>query len=702
MFDRPIRNCLPLAALCAALLSATAGGQVDAPAQTPPSADTRAMYRVQHAIDALEAGDAQAALRHLDKALAEAPQRSLARHAAQIMQGQLTGGFDERMSSWRNRQVADRVVLVPDERSFIAAVEQWTDDTFWPVLIEEAWFAPIFVAAFDPARVVRWDAPDEQPKEVEFDLEAAFKQAIVRQNESVRLQLGAAAPGLVVVDPAGLQRAGGLALAHGRGQPLAAHQPEKAERDTLNHEQASKINAAIMAEADKWNVLSEDAWCGITLAGPYPYRYNPPQPDDPKAPKPPGGPYALDDLLGRTSQGVRLAVVGRLTGGPAQSAYMAMCSLFLRPAHFLLADDYSRRNADNFVAYRMTDAARLLQRRLRITHLHGKLVNLRRFRDAVGPGSTVDMVWLNSSGGSKNWAFGGGGTPLDIPMGKALAYHVIHSYSAANVWDEQTIGGRAIAGGGYWYFGAIHEPYLNAFVPPTALALRAMAGTPLAFAARHLPGHPMYRPWKTMLIGDPLFSLRVSPATRVQADAIAGAQVVAAREGEPLIARFRDAALSGDPAAVRYAAQALQTPDELSNGDLLLAAVTIHNAGAGAALSTVQPDVAARHPLVKQMVEEHTVDLLDRQLRTDRIDLAQETLVRYFRIAADKKAVNGRLKRYMVEMAKSGREAQAISWLREQAKRELPKPARAAIGDMIRQIDQPTPATQPADEQQPE
>ena len=51
--------------------------------------------------------------------------------------------------------VVNRVVIVPDESTYLDEISRWSLAGRWPVLIEDSFFTPMFVRAFKPESVVR-------------------------------------------------------------------------------------------------------------------------------------------------------------------------------------------------------------------------------------------------------------------------------------------------------------------------------------------------------------------------------------------------------------------------------------------------------------------------------------------------------------------------------------------------------------------
>jgi hypothetical protein len=85
---------------------------------------------------------------------------------------------------------------------------------------------------------------------------------------------------------------------------------------------------------------------------------------------------------------------------------------------------------------------------------------------------------------------------------------IIHSFSATDPNDPQTIAGRWLANGAFIYFGAMHEPFLQSFRPPMQVAGMIAEGLPLGAANRRSPPEPFGQPWRLVYLGDPLFRLQ--------------------------------------------------------------------------------------------------------------------------------------------------------------------------------------------------
>jgi len=481
---------------------------------------------------------------------------------AQAMRALAREEFGAARKKWEQRKVLDIVVLAPNLASFANAIACWTEKAFFPVLLKEDLYAPRFIAAFKPAFVVlapeaaataelapetiretifkSWSGADSSP-----DSGPSARLQAGRSVEHLRerlKELGFAASGVVFSDGASGETAGGLALAAGRFQgfeflpvpKIGQGNDERSAKagDELPRPAAFALARDVLAGLKRWGLPDGAAWSYVTLAGAYPYRYAGGQ-DGYKF----GKSYALDDLLGRNENLVRIAPAGRLLGDAARSAYQAACSLFLKPESALLFNTYGTNPRSIWGAYRTDFAEAQWKDRLAITHLKDKDAAIETFRARVFPWNKTQLIIINSSGGATDWSVGsGGGTTDDFPVGGPVAIHVTHSGSAANPYDPDTLAGRAIWGGAFFYFGSVAEPFLSAFQPPRYFAPRIAAGAPFAAAFRQRTGQYFGYPWRLMIVGDPQFCLRKEPAKRQPFDpgkspiAKAGAKVLPCAE----------------------------------------------------------------------------------------------------------------------------------------------------------------------------
>ncbi len=90
---------------------------------------------------------------------------------------------------------------------------------------------------------------------------------------------------------------------------------------------------------------------------------------------------------------------------------------------------------------------------------------------------------------------------------------MIHSFSAADPTDPQTIAGRWLSQGAFTYFGAVNEPFLHAFRVPGLVAELVAAEVPLVAAFRQGESETFGFPWRLCYLGDPLYRLQNATIT---------------------------------------------------------------------------------------------------------------------------------------------------------------------------------------------
>jgi len=459
-----------------------------------------------------------------------------------------------RHSTGPRRRVVDQVCLVPDVPSFLEAISFWDERQFFPILIDSpAWVLP-FLRAFRPARVIRF-ARSASPTAVSALTEAqsrgmssdAVWQSALRaltkawSRPPVSAAPGAAdtdgsaaqstrgPPGLVLTAAESPMFAGAIALAAGRFQGILRVEPPASGRtrsdgldraarldDVLSLEDAwqfaKEIEARVAVAGVKYDKLGDD--CDfLTLAGDWPYRYR-----VERARGTARGIYALDDLIGRRLDPDgedwmertrhRWAYVGRLLGDPPSSVARAMAALFLQPTSVLLWNTFD--GGMPWSDYEMSRAAGRLRGNLMVPeaveHRGGRRANLTSWHRVVSPFNRFGLVLVNSSGGPRQFAIEGGpGRPADLPPGLPVIVSMIHSFSAADLTDQETIAGRWLAQGAYVFYGSVNEPFLAAFRRPVLVADLLAAGIPFVAALRQGEFEAFGHPWRLIYLGDPLY-----------------------------------------------------------------------------------------------------------------------------------------------------------------------------------------------------
>lgn len=665
-----------------------------------------------------------AALKLLNDLLNSNPDPIIQRPAL-LLKNQITDTFSSRQYAWLNRTAVETVLLVPNESSFIAAINNWPDDRFYPILIEDAWFAPMFIRAYKPKQVVRWSLPltnttqKNNTSDTDKLIQTNLANTIEKHNQSIqRRDTKIPPPGLVVIDTTSTLRCAGLALALGRNQPAFISQSPWKHSRIIKSSELAMTNQKIMPMMMYWMLPQPDSWCALTLAIDLPYRYKFNKIEFDKLHnslkkvwnKPNGVPglqnlFATDDFLGRTPNSTRLAVVGRLTGNPTQSIYQAMCSLFLQPSNILLFDNYSSKT-NFFGQYKLHHTANILSKTHNTKLVEKELVLPAMLRKLTRPHSPYDMLWLNSSGGGYyfNLAKQAHGHPDDIPLNTPASYYVIHSGSAVDPYNPHTIAGRAILGGAFWYFGSMSEPFLMAFMRPTGMAHKTLAQTPLAFTTRQLPHNPIYYPWKLFVVGDPLYTIRKQPAKRSNDRPPLNSTPLPAplplnspltnpptKSSNPLppSQQLQLAALHNLHISPQLALDTLAQPDSATPSQLARAAWSLATQHQFKPLADLPTKTINAHPIVKAMVWRALIYQINTHLADNDTTTAQIYITRALQLALERETLTTLLQKWYSAMTNTNQQTKATDFLNDQTAKKLPHFAKQAIKKTL----EPSPTT---------
>jgi hypothetical protein len=415
----------------------------------------------------------------------------------------------------RQVPVVPLLVVVKDADSFVQAIGRWSLKGRFPVLIDDDGSVRShenigrFARAFKPEKVLRWSSGNggdfkANAALIDAAIARAFgqegsKQPVVADAKTdlkaVFKSVDLVPPGIVVANPEDPAWVGGFALAAAHGQPMVWL--NKLPRDidgTLSRSQFDTIDVQIQKAAQatgySWSGQADDIEA-VTLACNIPITTQGDQKD---------ALTATTDLIGRSS-GNRWAWTGQLPGNAGQSAYMAMCSIFLQPTDAYVFDGYE--NTKDFAKYDGTAAGQVLTKLgLKTTVVDEPNGSEKEWRTRVAKnGLLADLVLVNTMGNKEFFQLRPGTCRAgDVPfLTRPSAVHFIHSWSARYIGARETVAGRWLERGAYLYFGSTQEPYLQAFHPTPTVATRVSAA-PWAAAVR-LDGGPA---WKLAVIGDPL------------------------------------------------------------------------------------------------------------------------------------------------------------------------------------------------------
>ena len=416
-----------------------------------------------------------------------------------------------------NIPTVNRIVLVPDEATFLAAIQKWNLKGNWPILIEDKKYAPMFLERFQPEEIVRLPSIKQQlPKgqklqQLMLSSAAAAWDATDTQTLKTKwTQLGWEPPGVVIASENDPARSAAVALAAAHGEPLVFLEGNFGKpNDSLNNTQWKtlqiKIQKAVESTGYFYSQLG-DAIDTITVVRQLAVKYQSPKNKDEQ--------LAVTDGLGRHPNGERWAAVGWIYGSEVRSIYQAMCAIFLDSQTAMLYDSYPKEG--NWAKYEMEEAASGLKSiGVNVELVQQPEASLQLWRSLASIPWRFDLILMNSKGYPKSFQVGNGDASVDdIPkLQFPAAIHMIHSWSAADPDDANTVAGRWLQNGAYAYIGSVSEPLLSAFIPPKIMIDRLKREAPFLIAARQLESPP----WKVATIGDPLMSIakprqRVPPA----------------------------------------------------------------------------------------------------------------------------------------------------------------------------------------------
>lgn len=434
--------------------------------------------------------------------------------------------------------VLSQVVLVPDGATYLDEIRQWTIDRRWPVLIEDDHFTPLFLQSFAPERVFRRASIGALPP-VEARaaaIEGAAAHAWTPGAASMKEALagrGVPSIGVVLYDPADPAWPAAVALAAGRGQvlvPLTGNWG--APNDQLDPDRTTAlcdaVRDAVAGTGLAWNGLGDEV-DAVTICRSMAGKGTPGERIEfasPFGPARRNEPIATTDAVCRIADGRtprRWAIAGWIFGSEARSAYAAMCSLFLVQKSAWLNDCPAYPSNAGVRQYEVGEATSLLGKSgFAAETIRFAPGGVAAWRKRAAAGWSTDLQFINSMGNVDTFTIlqDHDAKVREIPaIGRPMGLHMIHSFSLAAPESPICVGARWLDHGVFAYVGSVHEPMLNAFVPPALVAQRIAVGVPLLVAARWLEGEGD-RCWRVQTIGDPLWT----PSPGLLRGAIAPAQ----------------------------------------------------------------------------------------------------------------------------------------------------------------------------------
>ena len=395
---------------------------------------------------------------------------------------------------------ARAVILVPDAPTFLQVIQSWNFERRYPILIEDDHYTALFINQFQPQEVIRLSSIN-QPFLI--DRKTAMKKAVAAAWETEEKSLkktwkevGWEPPGVVITsvyDPAWVAA---VALAADRGQPLLFLEGDFGEvNQTLAprgwQHLKKEVNYLVESTGYEYKNLG-DTIDTITLVRTLPVKYRHPKTREV---------LAVTDGLGRHENEKRYAIAGWIYGSPEKSLYQAMCAIFLNPKTTLLYDSYPK--TPPWKNYHFDGSKQWLEERgFKVKKIESPQASQETWKDLISQPWDYHLAFINSRGGQDNFFVGeGNATVEDIPnLNTPVIIHMIHSFSAANPDNINTVAGRWLSEGAYVYVGSIDEPYVTGFVPPKFIISRLLLNVPFLVSCRYEETPP----WKITTIGDPL------------------------------------------------------------------------------------------------------------------------------------------------------------------------------------------------------
>ncbi|MFO0827252.1 MAG: hypothetical protein U0572_03795 [Phycisphaerales bacterium] len=458
------------------------------------------------------------------------------------------------------RPIAPQVVLVPDAATYLDEIGKWSPEARWPVLFDEDQFAPMFVRAFKPTRVVRRasvGAPPASKAQLEAAIRSLASKAVLPKDPSPCVAVTSAD------DPAWTAAA---ALAAGRGMDVVFVDGDFGRpNDVLGADGFAALDGAIKAKLDAlhrpWRDLGDDI-DAIALCRAVAAKAQPNLEPSARPPVPPNAmiklddPVAVTDALARKPDGARSAIVGWIFGDEARSAYMAMSSMFLPRKEVLFHSGYA--NTQPWSLFDPAIAIEPLKKEgFETTSIVGPQAGLSNWLKLLMGGLSCDVFFMNSSGEPDIITLFNDekARAQDVPFfTKPTALHLIHSWSLTRPDDHATVGGRMLDHGVYAYYGSVQEPLLAAFLPPGTVVQRSLALAPFLVSARMLDG-PLDKVWRCTVIGDPLCML--VPAQKASPPAAPLPEIDGTIVSDDARAKLRAFADKGNPADAASAMRSL-------------------------------------------------------------------------------------------------------------------------------------------------
>ncbi len=419
------------------------------------------------------------------------------------------------------QKAVSKVVICFDEYTYLTEIGKWSRKVFYPVLYWHPYLTENFIRAYKPAEIEV--IPRETRKKADVSMIYAailasfssesmedLKNSSVEDLKKLYTEKNHKPRGVVLLNMKSPEYLGGVALAAGRSQWVEMFDSGSNPQTRTDPAGVEKIRTNLMNQLDK-SGFAYKGWDDIdyiTMAANIPFNY-----DYGIAAN--GGNYVTDDAIARLDNDLRYAYVGRLMYGAGVATYQAMCSLFLKPEKTLYFSSYS--DSGIWKTYWPDQ----VEEKLKAETVYHPQATIAKFVDIMRQGNKYNFIYINSSGGSRNWSTSsGGGTHNHIPFSVPCSVHMTHSGTFGSPFDVDSIAVRWILGGAFCYLGSHSEPYLDAFVMPNRSITQALNGLPLGETFRWSAPNSRWRPWKLAFTGDPMYSITGSKPSRQKPDKI--------------------------------------------------------------------------------------------------------------------------------------------------------------------------------------
>jgi tetratricopeptide (TPR) repeat protein len=407
------------------------------------------------------------------------------------------------------KKVVDVVYVVEDIETFLYYLSKWKEDKIFPILFSDSKLTEKFIKAFKPSEVIRPEPVKIGDIDEQIILRALYASwgdedifevgQIDRDQIKKRLTQVKGVPlGIVFTRPLDDEMAGGLALAAARGEILEFLPYSFKYGRVLNYEQKEEIRRQVRRLIVNWDIPFEGLLEGIdfiTIACDLAYTYI-------FEATPNAGRYSLDDAINRDDNGDLYALTGRLLGPKDKALYQAMCAIFLQPKKALFFNTYAT-DSEPWSAYGTKKASKVLSGFIQSQSIE-KEATLEKWHSLMKEGSNYNLIFVNSWGGGYDWnTRSGTGSVEDVPETVPAIVYFTQSGSATDPKNTETICGKWLENGAYIYYGAVAEPFVQAFNPPRAVVEDLLFGHTYAYAFRKQTGS-WSNPWRLIYIGDPM------------------------------------------------------------------------------------------------------------------------------------------------------------------------------------------------------